>query len=145
MVVTDAQRHGYRDSTRLISRCGSNNRAYLSMVNLMNLGLRPGRHPKSPHGKGTTSMDTSSKRKRRTRRAHHRTVRFDMRASTRPLRIPRHTMGSLRTYGNLTMAVNYRYPSSGASGSSQMRLPWMRANHRGAWKCRVQRMTCLFV
>jgi hypothetical protein len=72
-----------------------------------------------------TSMDTGSTQKRRTRRARHKTMVFDMRASTRPLGRPRHAMGRLKRYGNLTVAVTYRYPSSDASGSSQRRLSWM--------------------
>jgi hypothetical protein len=71
-----------------------------------------------------TPMNTGSTRKRSTRRAWLRTVVFDMRASTRPLGRPRHTMGRLKRYGNLTTAVTYRYPSFGAIGSSQRRLSW---------------------
>jgi len=44
--------------------------------------LASGHQHKSPHGKGMTSMDTDSTQRRRTRRARHRIVGFDMRAST---------------------------------------------------------------
>ena len=110
VVVMDTQRHGYKDNTRSISRRGSNSRAYVPMMNLINRGLRPACPAKLPHGKGMTSMDTSSTRKRRTRRAQHRTVGFDMRASTRLLGRPRHTMGKLKRYENLTTTVNFPVP-----------------------------------
>jgi hypothetical protein len=124
VLMTNARRHGYKDSTRSISWHGSNNRAYLPMEILLKRGLRPAHPPKSLRGNGMTSMDTGSTWKRRTRRAWLRTVVFNMRASMRPLGKPRHTMGRLKRYENLTTVVTYRYPSSGANGSSRRQLSW---------------------
>ena len=124
----NARRHGCRNSTRAVSRCGSKSRTY-PMEKLMKQRplrvLRLARPPKSPHGKGMTSMDIGSTQKRRTRRARHITSVFDMRASTSPRGRGGNTMGRLKRYGNLTMAVNYRYLSSDASGSNQRGLSWM--------------------
>ena len=93
------------------------------MMNLINRCLRPACPAKLPHGKGMTSMDTGSTRKRWTRRAQHKTKEFDMRASTRLLGRPRYTMGRLKRYENLTTAMNYIYPFSGASGSESASRP----------------------
>jgi hypothetical protein len=70
--------------------------------------LRPACQPKSPHGKGTTSMDTGSTQKKRTRRVRLRIAVFDMRASTSPRGRVGNTMGLFKIYGNLTTVVTYR-------------------------------------
>jgi hypothetical protein len=129
-MMGSARRHESKNSTRVVSRRGSKSRTY-PMEKLMKRrplrGLRPAHPPKSPHGKGMTSMDIGSTQKRRTKRARHRIVMFNMRALTSPRGRGGSTMGKLKRYRNLTIAMNYSYPSFDASGSSQ----------RGWWKEKV--------
>jgi hypothetical protein len=72
-----------QNSTTAVLQSGSNSLTY-PMEKTINhqrplRGLHLTRPPKSPHGKGMTSMDTSSIQKRRTRRARHKTTMLDMR------------------------------------------------------------------
>jgi len=105
LVMDNAWRHGSKSNTRPISQCRSISYRTYPMGTLMKQGLHLARQHKLPHGKGMTSMNTNSTQRRRTRRARHRIVGFDMRASD-STGLTR-TLGRLKTYENLTMVVNY--------------------------------------
>jgi hypothetical protein len=133
LMMGRAWRHGCRNNTRVVSQRGSKSRAY-PMEKPMKWrplrGLCLAHPPKSPRGKGMTSMDTGSTQKRRTRRARYKIAVFDMRASTSPRGRGGNTMGRLKRYENLTTAVNYIYPSSDASGLNQRGLSWMTMGYK---------------